>query len=284
MQAKNAIRLTFLHFTPHLRKLRKILKKFDFFSILPLYFAARPGMLARPPKSVYDRSCFMEVHMKNKLILLLVAFAALLINCGVPMEGARREVESGMDDYFMWMLFMSPRTYTYQPGPGNTITVTDRMDGSVEIVRSYSYYSSASPNYRTRVAKCPQGFTYDNTSYRCVAAGETALFQYCSVNSNACNNSDGTLNDLGTSEAYNTCKNSTTLALSWQVIKDNVLTDILRHPNRDTVFPTLADNWYWANNTMSTTGGYVYRRADLKESRSKTERHGVLCQYSGSYF
>ncbi|MBL8019146.1 MAG: hypothetical protein JNM27_05740 [Leptospirales bacterium] len=206
-------------------------------------------------------------------ILLLALAASLAISC-------RREEPYDYDEstYPFWVMMLT--TYSYRSSSGDTILIQDRLDGSVEMTRRRSYGGLV---YRVLVQKCPLGYTFSTQTKLCTK-GDTVTFQYCSVASNACNASNGTLTNLGTSEAYQGCNSNNLLALTWQVISENVLIDMMHHPDRDSVFPDLMNNYYWANNTSNTTTANVYRRTDLKEARSKTERHGVVCQFSGEFY
>ena len=211
------------------------------------------------------------MNLQNAMILLTIA-ASLAIDCA-PRPPVYEE-----DPYWLWPIMLQ---YIYRsPYTGDTITLEDRADGSIEITKRRSGWTA----YRALLQKCPLGFTFNADTKLCAQGQGPAVFQYCSVNSNACNASNGTLTNLGTSEAYQGCSSSTLLSLTWQVATETILVDMMHHPNRDAVFPDLQNNWYWANNTNNTTNAYIYRRTDLKESRSKSESHGVICQYAGEFY
>lgn len=205
---------------------------------------------------------------------LVFAFAATLALDCAPRPPVYDEGTS-------WLWPMMLQYMSRSPATGDTITLQDRADGSIEITKRRS---SGWTVYRALLHKCPLGLSFNADTKLCSQGQGQTVFQYCSVNSNACNASNGTLTSLGTSQAYQGCSGSTLLSLTWQVALETVLVDVMRHPDRDSVFPDLLNNWYWANNTNNTTTAYVYRRTDLKESRSKTETHGVLCQYGGEFY
>ena len=211
--------------------------------------------------------------MSNKTPLaLLLASAALFMNCWA----STYDEYDDMSD-FPWFLLYYRASYP----SGNEVILEDRGDGTIVVTkRSLSGYRY----YRVVVKKCPQGSLYNGADHTCVIGEGPQTFQYCSANSNACNNSDGTLNNQPTSAAYATCASDTTQSLTWMVIKADVLADIMLHPDRGTVFPGLsAGNWYWGNQTTMTDRATVYRDGAFKENRLKTESHGVLCQHDGVY-
>ncbi|MCR9142217.1 MAG: hypothetical protein NXI24_08190 [bacterium] len=206
----------------------------------------------------------------------LFAAIAIAVAATTACWGGYDEYDIGPFPYY-W-LFMFPN---YNADTNTTVTLIDRRDGTVEVRSERGVYT----NYRVLVKRCRQGHTFQSSTNTCVApvSESSAEFNYCATNNNACNDSDGALIGISASEAFDTCTADTLRTLSWHVASGSALRDIMEHPDRDTVFPDLGDDWLWANQSRETTTASVYRKLDLTEFRSKSEKHGVLCQHSGDF-